>query len=521
MQRQRLLILESYPTFWMGLFLFSGFFLNLGGFPLFDVDEGAFSEATREMLESGNWSATYLNGEPRYDKPIFTYWMQALASLTFGHSEWALRLHSAIAALLWAFAIYKFTRELCDKASATFAVLIFSTTFWITLIGKAATADSIFNLFICLTLLDIYRYSVSKQPLIVLRVWFWMSLGLLTKGPVAILIPVLVSLPFYLSIGQWHLWRQAAFTLSGWALMLATVSPWLYFVWQDQGLGFFEGFILDHNLNRFSNTREGHGGVWYYYLVAIPVLTLPYTGLLLAMMRRGRKLSLDPLDRFMVLWFSVVFVLVSLSETQLPHYVLYGFTPLIILMARHRGANSQQLWLLPAQFALYALVVTLVLLVHFADLTFNNPYEMAIYQSAQKYIDISFVLALICSVAITLLISMSKAATIEKLVLSGLVQTLFVSLFFIPLIADLQQKPVKEAAIYAKSNGLQVEAFKIDTPSFSFYAEQITPTSTSLDPGSVVLTRIDKLNELNETTGDLRYETLFEAQGVLLIKLIH
>jgi len=42
-----------------------------------------------------------------------------------------------------------------------------------------------------------------------------------------------------------------------------------------------------------------------------------------------------------------------------------------------------------------------------------------------------------------------------------------------------------------------------------------------LDPGSVVLTRIDKLNELNETTGDLRYETLFEAQGVLLIKLIH
>src|SRR6202008_2375415 len=49
----------------------------LGLAPLFDVDEGAFGEATRELLASGDWLSTTLNGAPRFDKPILVYWLQA------------------------------------------------------------------------------------------------------------------------------------------------------------------------------------------------------------------------------------------------------------------------------------------------------------------------------------------------------------------------------------------------------------------------------------------------------------
>lgn len=49
------------------------FFYNLDGAPLFDRDESAFSEATREMFEPGDFISTYLNGNPRYDKPILIY----------------------------------------------------------------------------------------------------------------------------------------------------------------------------------------------------------------------------------------------------------------------------------------------------------------------------------------------------------------------------------------------------------------------------------------------------------------
>jgi hypothetical protein len=61
-----------------------GLFLNLGAMPLFDVDEGAFGEATREMLERGDYVSTWLNGQPRYDKPILIYWLQAASVRLLG-----------------------------------------------------------------------------------------------------------------------------------------------------------------------------------------------------------------------------------------------------------------------------------------------------------------------------------------------------------------------------------------------------------------------------------------------------
>jgi 4-amino-4-deoxy-L-arabinose transferase-like glycosyltransferase len=87
-----------------------GFFVNLGGIPLFDLDEGAFAEATREMLASGTFAATYLDGVPRYDKPIFSYWMQALSITLFGLNEWAVRLPSALASCLWLWAGFAFVK---------------------------------------------------------------------------------------------------------------------------------------------------------------------------------------------------------------------------------------------------------------------------------------------------------------------------------------------------------------------------------------------------------------------------
>src|SRR4051794_14304269 len=76
---------------------------HLGGTLLFDVDEGAFSEATREMLQSGDWGQTTLNGAPRFDKPLGVYWLQALSVTAFGLNEFALRLPSALSC--WAMAL--------------------------------------------------------------------------------------------------------------------------------------------------------------------------------------------------------------------------------------------------------------------------------------------------------------------------------------------------------------------------------------------------------------------------------
>ena len=85
--------------------------IRLGGAPLFDVDEGAFSEATREMFERHDFLSTWLNGAPRFDKPILIYWCQAVFMWLFGPNEWAFRLPSALAAAAWCWAVGMFAGE--------------------------------------------------------------------------------------------------------------------------------------------------------------------------------------------------------------------------------------------------------------------------------------------------------------------------------------------------------------------------------------------------------------------------
>ena len=135
------------PLLLLALAVGLAFFQNLGSAPLFDRDEGAFSEATREMVESGNYVSTTLNGEPRYDKPILTYYFQAVGVAVLGWNEWGLRFHSALAAALWVLAVWGFARREWDETTGWVAGILTATSLWVMVIGRAATADALLNLF--------------------------------------------------------------------------------------------------------------------------------------------------------------------------------------------------------------------------------------------------------------------------------------------------------------------------------------------------------------------------------------
>ncbi len=139
-------------------FIAVAFFIPLGVAPLFDLDEGAFSEATREMLVGGDYITTYLNGELRFDKPILIYWLQLLSIKIFGINEFAFRLPSAIAGTLWALATFRFTTKFFNEKVAFFATLLMVSSLQINLIAKASIADALLNLFIALSMFAIYRY---------------------------------------------------------------------------------------------------------------------------------------------------------------------------------------------------------------------------------------------------------------------------------------------------------------------------------------------------------------------------
>ncbi|MCG6898300.1 MAG: glycosyltransferase family 39 protein [Thiocapsa sp.] len=499
------------------------FFWQLGAVPLYDLDEGAFTEATREMLASGNYITPHKDGEPRYDKPVLIYWLQAASAKALGFNEVALRLPSALAATLWVAAVWGFARRHLDREVAVVAGLVLALSLQVSLIAKAAVADAVLNLFIALTFFEIYRYFLDLNPernrRCVLRAFLWMGLGFLTKGPVAVFFPVVVSLLFFWSERSLRRWAQAAFAPVGWLVFLLVAMPWFVAVYLDDGIGFFRSFFLEHNAGRFGDAMHGHAGFPGYYLVMLPIILLPFTGWFLRLLPGLRAAWSDPLERFLWLWFGTVFVFFSFSGTKLPHYLLYGVTPLFILMAKHRD-RLREPWLafIPPLLFL-ALLAALPWVVGLAESQADKAHEVAMFEEAGGLLGPAYLGAMLAGLAALIgLLLWSRRPLWQRLILAGVIQTLVVYGILVPRVFAVMQAPVKEAGLLARQLGLPTSVYRTSMPSFSVYRDAITPNRPPL-PGELVFLRVDKLEALARDYPELPQELVYQRGPVALVHL--
>lgn len=489
------------------------FFTGLGMAPLFDVDEGAFSEATREMLESGNYLTTYLNGEPRFDKPILIYWLQALSVRLFGIGEFAFRFPSAAASALWAGAIYLFARRETGRKEAFIATTAMVTSLQVTIIGKAAIADALLNCLLAVSMFAIYLYYRERKRLWILLAFAMIGLGTLTKGPIAILIPLAVSAMFFALEKELRAWIRAMFDPAGIMLFLLIVAPWYTLEYLDQGMAFIEGFILKHNVSRFNTPLEQHtGSLWYYFPVLLLGL-MPSTGLLVPVALRLRELLCEPLNRFLLLWFTFVFIFFSLSGTKLPHYVIYGYTPLFILFGSvfHGIRNHWSLGIWPAAvLGLFALVPVVI-----ASLLpgIEDPFVGAVMQAAQELMQQSYTWTMVAA-AVTVLVTplLGKKWPAFSFTAAALIFSLVINFSIMPLAGNLMQEPVKEAALLAKSRGWKIVMWKINYPSFLVYSEALVEKRKPA-AGEIVFTSVKYLDRLDGT------EVLYRKNGLVLARI--
>ncbi|MBE0483932.1 MAG: glycosyltransferase family 39 protein [Bacterioplanes sp.] len=506
---------------WLVVALAALFFVNLGGFLLFDHDEGAFSEATRGMFERGDFITTYLNDRVRFDKPILIYWLQAAATFLFGFELWAFRLPSALAGMAWALTVYFFVRRYRDESTAVIAALMIGTALGINAISHAATADGVLNAILAATILCIYRYSQNPSSALLYGIYALMAFGVLTKGPVAVVIPLLVAIPFYLLSNLREPLMRALFFFPGWALFVVIAAPWYILEYLDQGQDFIDGFILKHNVERFKDTLENHGGGPLYYPLVLPFVLAPFGALLIRILpsltrsirqwRDGNHSDEVLLDRLLWIWFLVVLILFSIASTKLPHYILYGVTPLIILMARYRDW-LQSRWfaaLFPALF--YALLTALPLLTPLIEQQLTNPIEIATAQRAAEYFNNTFaIIALVIGLCSVALIFWRRLRIWQSLILVGGLQILFVWLILVPAASEAQQRPVWNAAQFAKMLDEPIYTQSIDMPSFNVYYGKAT-IRRPLNVGEVGFARADRVRYPH-------YDVLFQDGPIVIIR---
>ena len=505
------------------LALFISFFYSIN-LPLFDVDEGAFSEASREMLVSRNFISPKLDRAPRYDKPIFIYWLQAASMHLFGINETAARLPAALASCLWAGIIFLFLRYLGYESIGFFAAIIMASSLELSIIGKAATADTLLNLWLSATMFLFFLYFTRHSRFFLLLAFASMGLGFLTKGPVAILIPVAVTLLFSL-ISPHHCfkhWLRSFFNPAGILIFLAIVLPWYAAEFMRDGFDFIQGFFLKHNLGRFSQAMETHDGGWWYYLPIIIVGLFPYSAFLLPITRKWHSISDKPLHLFLWLWFLFVLILFSLSSTKLPHYIVYGLTPLFILIAMEWGELKNtttptlqlQFWAFIPALLIFSTLALLPIILNAINSNLTNPTAQDTYGTLNLVFSDPFFLS-IQILFILLLIScfiFRPLRHVYSLLLLGLFMSWDINHYVLPAVAVVQQQPIKEAALLAKENQWNVHHWRIKAPSFSFYRQKPS-LHTPPSKNEIVLTKQAHLADFKD------YTTLYLNHGIALIRI--
>jgi 4-amino-4-deoxy-L-arabinose transferase-like glycosyltransferase len=490
-------------------------FFNAGAIPLFDEDEGAYAQVTQEMLRNGDLVTPRLGGELFFHKPPMIYWTQALSVVVVGTNELAFRLPSIVASMAWAVLLFLFVRRHLDQPTAGLAVFMLVTAMQLSLITRAAIADALLNLFITLTMFALFNYFRAPKKRLILVAYIGMALGFMTKGPIAVVIPVAVSGLFFLSQKQFKTWLRVMFHPAGWAVFLIIALPWYLVLINTHGWHFIREIFLVHNLGRFRSPMEGHSGSVAYYVPVVLVGLLPFTTLLIQALGRIRLALKHSLDQFLWLWFGFVFIFFSLAGTKLHHYVVYGYIPLIILMAR---AADQQMIKRAGWFVLPPVILLLILfglkdMVLWILPSVKDQFTVSVAREALPEFGAQYrimVATVLAGVALTAFAP--RIRLVSRVVVTGCLFFALITVVVMPKIADILQGPIKEAALIAKNRNLEVVMWRMNYPSFHVYYGK-PAIRRQPEPGDVVITKADQLDRITS------HAPIYQRYGIVLTRI--
>lgn len=321
---------------WLLLAILAAFLtilFRLGELPLINPDEGRNAEVAREMKEQGAWLVPTYNGLTYLDKPAFYFRVVACSLGMFGDNEWAARLPSALFALSILALVWIVCRRECGERAAALAVLVLATTPLFVSQARTVIFDIALALFvgssICLGYLAEYHSGWTRRRLY-LAAAASAGLATLVKGPVGLVLPLLVLLVFNAVEGRTGGWKRLLAPVNA-LVFLALVLPWFLGVVRAHP-DFLHYGLVEETWRRFTTGQHHRTAPFYYYLLVLPATFFPWSLLLPAgfpLIHQWRRVP--AISRLCVVWSLVVVAFFSISQSKLPGYILSVTLPFSIL----------------------------------------------------------------------------------------------------------------------------------------------------------------------------------------------
>lgn len=344
--------LARYPVPVLTVICLVAWLPGLLSLPALDRDESRFAQATKQMIETGNYIDIRFSTVPRYNKPVGIYWAQAATTRALGHRPynliWTYRVPSLIGALLAVLLTYWCGRALTSREAALIGAALLGLSILLSGEAQIATTDALLLATIVAAqglLLRGYLFhrgvAIAKPSLaMALAGWAALGAGILLKGPVILTVVALTAIALSLWDRDWK-WLRQIRAGPGIFVMLAIVLPWAIAIALASHGTFYQRSLGHDFAAKIVAGEETHGAPPGYYLALAAITFWPATlfalpGITSAVVRRA-----DPAARYLLAWIVPNWVLFEAIPTKLPHYILPIYPALALLAGLWAGHRQQ------------------------------------------------------------------------------------------------------------------------------------------------------------------------------------
>lgn len=327
--------------------------------PLMEIDAVQYANISREMLHSGSYLELFDRGRDYLDKPPMLFWLSALSMKVFGISDWAYRLPSYLFSLLAIYSTYRLALLFYRKEIALLSALVLASCQALFLINHDVRTDTMLMGWVSLALWQLAAWYRTRSWGNLLVAAVALAGGMMTKGPIALMVPVFCFGPHFLlqrNYRQFFRWEYIVVLLVT-GLLLIPMCIGLYRQYDlhpgkvidgktiQSGLRFF---FWTQSFGRITGESQWHENDSFFFLFQnmlwsfLPWIIFFVIGLFGDIRRLWQvRFKLSPTDEWISTGgFLFTYCCLGLSHYQLPHYIFVAFPLAAIITGKALYAFS-------------------------------------------------------------------------------------------------------------------------------------------------------------------------------------